>query len=144
MVAYKRLPVGRTDVRVRGVGRALRDSDVGAGEQVPVGRVYLRRSGEAWIFDVLAWAHAKGCTWDEMTCYWAARVGYLEMLRWARANGCPWDAQTCSGAALEWHLEVLHWERAKGCPCDEEKCVNEAYKMGQEGGYQEEVLRGNR
>ena len=79
-----------------------------------------------------------------MTCYWAGRVGYLEMLRWARANGCPWDAQTCSGAAFEGHLEVLHWARVKGCPCDEEKCVNEAYKMGQEGGYQEEVLRGNR
>src|SRR5690349_14049438 len=33
--------------------------------------------------------------------------GYLEVLQWARANGCPWDERTCLNAAADGHLEVL-------------------------------------
>jgi hypothetical protein len=27
---------------------------------------------------------------------WAAMFGHLEVLKWARANGCPWDEETCA------------------------------------------------
>ena len=42
--------------------------------------------------------------------------GHLEVLKWARAHGCPWDESTCAKAAMNGHLEVLQWARAHGCP----------------------------
>ena len=44
-------------------------------------------------------------------CKNAAQGGHLEVLRWARANGCPWDEATCASAAESGHFEVLKWER---------------------------------
>jgi hypothetical protein len=43
----------------------------------------------------------------ERLCEAAARGGHLEMLQWARANGCPWNEMTCSGAVTGGHLDVL-------------------------------------
>ena len=42
-------------------------------------------------------------------CKNAAQGGHLEVLRWARANGCPWDEATCASAAESGHFEVLKW-----------------------------------
>ena len=56
----------------------------------------------------------------ERLCEAAARGGHLEMLQWARANGCPWNEMTCSGAATGGHLDVPRWAREKGCPWSEE------------------------
>ena len=66
--------------------------------------------------EVLQWARANGCPWDEMTCSRAAEGGHLELLQWARANGCPWDKGTCTGAAKGGHLKVLKWARDNGAP----------------------------
>jgi hypothetical protein len=78
----------------------------------------------------------------------AAEGGHLEVLQWARANGCPWDEDLfpCSrrrppgGVAVgtrqrlplgpvdlfqcssRGHLEVLQWARANGCPWDQATC----------------------
>ena len=51
-----------------------------------------------------------------MTYALAARNGYLEVLQWARAHGCPWDEMVCKEAAANGHREVLEWARAQGCP----------------------------
>jgi hypothetical protein len=59
--------------------------------------------------EMLQWARANGCPWDEGTCAAFARGGNLEMLQWARANGCPWDEGTCAAAARGGHLEVLKY-----------------------------------
>jgi hypothetical protein len=53
-----------------------------------------------------------------LTCSGAAKGGHLNILQWARANGCPWDEGTCDEAAWGGHLEVLQWARANGCPWD--------------------------
>ena len=45
-----------------------------------------------------------------------AEGGYLEVLQWARANDCPWDERTCAFAVEGGYLEVLHWACANGCP----------------------------
>ena len=37
----------------------------------------------------------------------AAAGGHLELLQWARANGCPWDEDTFVRAAHGGHLEVV-------------------------------------
>ena len=37
----------------------------------------------------------------------AARYGHLEVLQWALANDCPWDEKTCMEAVGGEHLEVL-------------------------------------
>ena len=42
--------------------------------------------------------------------------GHLEVLQWARANGCPWDNRTCEAAAHGGHLEVLQWAIKNNCP----------------------------
>jgi len=51
-------------------------------------------------------------------CASAARGGHLEVVQWAHANGCPWDEQTCARAAGGGRLAVLQWARANGCPWD--------------------------
>jgi hypothetical protein len=33
-------------------------------------------------------------TWNEEVCAAAASSGHLEVLQWAHAHGCPWDEET--------------------------------------------------
>ena len=47
-------------------------------------------------------------------CTEAAGGGQLEVLQWARANGCPWDNHTCRMAANGGHLNMMPWLRANG------------------------------
>src|SRR5437899_1988986 len=47
-------------------------------------------------------------------CALAAAHGYLNLINWARANGCPWNERTCEQAAEGGHLEVLQWARTNG------------------------------
>jgi hypothetical protein len=77
--------------------------------------------------EVLQWAHANGCPWNDCplnmgTCAGAALGGHLEVLQWAHANGCPWNEETCSWAAWGGHFEVLQWARANGAPWDADTC----------------------
>jgi hypothetical protein len=86
--------------------------------------------------DVLKWARANGCEWDEDTCVEAVKGGHLEVLQWARENGCEWSERTCEEAAwgkelLGGHawgprLDVLQWLRANGCPWDASTCMGAA------------------
>ena len=46
----------------------------------------------------------------------AAKGGHLEVLQWARANGCPWDNQTLLEARENGHSELENWAIANGCP----------------------------
>ena len=83
---------------------------------------------DKWPWDeVLKWARANGCRWDEPTCAFAAYGGHLEVLKWARDNGCPWNELTCRYAAEEGQLEVLKWARANGCRWDKPTCAFAAY-----------------
>ena len=52
-------------------------------------------AAEGGHLELLQWARANGCLWNEDTCWMAAGGGHLEMLQWARANGCPWNESTC-------------------------------------------------
>ena len=73
---------------------------MGARERLPVGRGDVRANAAGGgHLEVLKWARANGCPWDEATCAWAAKYGHLEVLKWARENGCPWDEWTCANAA---------------------------------------------
>jgi hypothetical protein len=65
-----------------------------------------------------------------LTCRYAAHEGYLEVLQWARANGCPWDEYTCSYAAKCGQLGVLQWARANGCPWDWVQWMSKASENG--------------
>jgi hypothetical protein len=58
-----------------------------------------------------------GCKWNEETCERAAEGGHLEVLQWARANHCPWDEDDmCRYAGIGGNLEVLRWVIEQGCP----------------------------
>ena len=90
----------------------------------------------------LAWAKAKGCSWElqgwggfENPCAQAAEGGHLEVLRWAREHHCPWNEVTCYYAAAGGHLDVLQWARAHGCPW----CPGTCELAAQNG--EKEVLR---
>ena len=85
---------------------------------------YAAKEGQ---LEVLQWAHANGCPWNEMTCAFAAGKGKLEAIQWLHANGCPWAESTCQWAADGGHLEVLQWLRTNGCPWNEETCSNAAF-----------------
>ena len=73
--------------------------------------------------ELLAWAKASGCPWNDMTCALAAEGGHLDVLRWAREQDCPWDANTCAEAARGGHLEVLRWAREHHCPWNKATCA---------------------
>ncbi|KAG5178057.1 hypothetical protein JKP88DRAFT_330616 [Tribonema minus] len=70
------------------------------------------RAAEGGHLEILKWARADGCRWNEQTCSGAAKRGHLAVLQWARdwahTSGCAWDAETCSRAAMGGHLELLH------------------------------------
>jgi hypothetical protein len=73
-------------------------------------------SAKGDYLEMLQWARANGCPWNEDTCSNAAGAGHLHVLQWVRANGCPWNERTCVNAAWGKHFEVLQWTRANGCP----------------------------
>lgn len=72
--------------------------------------------------ELLKWARANSCPWDERTCSSAAGGGHLDILEWAHANGCPWNSSTYACAALNGHLAVLPWARNNGCPWGSTTC----------------------
>ena len=86
------------DVDLRAMRRGRRppgDAAVGAGERRSVGRGTCADAASGGHLEVLQWARANGCPWDEETCREAAEGGHLEVLQWARANGAPWNEGTC-------------------------------------------------
>jgi hypothetical protein len=76
---------------------------VGARKRLRVGRVYVLGAAKYGHLEVLQWARANGCPWDEKTCLGAAEGGHLEVLLWARTNGCPWDERVMYIAAQNGH-----------------------------------------
>jgi hypothetical protein len=78
---------------------------------------------------LLKWARANRCGWNDNTSRAAARHGHLELLQWARANGCEWRQSVCSAAAAGGHLVALQWARANGCLWDQHTC-SEAARSG--------------
>ena len=93
-------------VRVRAAGRPARGVEVGARERLPVGLADVRKRRVAATSEVLKWARANVCPWDEWTCAYAAGGGHLETLKWVRANGCPWDELTCELAVSKGYVET--------------------------------------
>jgi len=85
--------------------------------------------------EVLQWARAHGCPWSPATCELAAQFGPFQVLRWAREHGCEWDAQTCAQAAAGGHLHILQWAREHHCPWVSWTCSEAA------GGGHLQVLR---
>ena len=86
-----------------GEGQAPRSDAVGARKRLRVGRVYVLGAAKYGHLEVLQWARANGCPWDEKTCLGAAEGGHLEVLLWARTNGCPWDERVMYIAAQNGH-----------------------------------------
>ena len=73
MGARERLPMGQVDVRDGGAGRAPRGTEV------------VAHAAKGGNLEVLQWARANGCPWDERT----RRVARGDILEWAVANGVP-------------------------------------------------------
>ena len=79
-------------------------------------RVVCEYAANYGQLEILQWARANGCPWNEFTCSGAAEGGHLEVLQWLRANGCKWDARTCTGAARGGLLGVLQWGARERLP----------------------------
>jgi hypothetical protein len=47
---------------------------------------------------------------------YAADKGHLEVLQWARANGCPWDEEKIALADSNGYDDVVIWAKANGAP----------------------------
>ena len=119
----QRMPLGWVDLCLCSTGRPPGGAAVGTRQRMPLGWVHLCLCSRGGHLEVLQWARANGCPWDERPVPCCSRGGHLEVLQWARANGCPWDDDTCADAARGGHLEVLQWARANGCPWDEKTCA---------------------
>ena len=76
--------------------------------------------------NLMKYLHENGCSWDLLTCSYAASRGHLDCLKYAHENGCSWDSTTCSSAALYGHLDCLKYLHENGCQCDKQECINEA------------------
>ena len=176
-----RVSVGREDVHVHREGWERGGREVGEGTRMPVGRVDLRRCRGRRPPGGAAVVASERRSVERGTCTYAAEGGHLEVLQWARANGCPWNEDPCSeprqaatwrccsgrartalrgtsglapcrerrppgGAAVGaserllrgtadlrlaaggGHLEVLQWARANGCPWDERLAPSRAWR----------------
>ena len=64
-----------------------------------------------------------------MTCFMAAKRGYLDVLENAHENGCPWDESTCAAAASKGHIAILKYAHTNGCPWDASACALIAVKQ---------------
>ena len=109
---------------------ALRDA---LGELRRVKELSPDEAAERGCLSTLRSLHRRGHA--ELTadlCASAARGGQFEVLKWARANDCPWDERTCECAAAGGQLEILKWAEENGCPMDVVAC-NIAALMGQVG-----------
>ena len=58
-------------------------------------------------FEILKYAHEKGCPLNEEICEAAAAGGHLEILKYVHEKGCPWYGEICCFAASGGHLELL-------------------------------------
>lgn len=73
-------------------------------------------AAEGGYIDILKYAIANGCPFDELTCTMAARGGQLEILKYLRNElKCPWDYRTAYIAAGMGHLELLKWSIINKC-----------------------------
>ena len=86
-------------------------------------REFCKLAASNGYLNLIKWARANCCPWDEETCYYAAQGGHLQVLQWLRTNGCPWDSGTCTCAASGGHLVVLKWARDNGCPYNAFSCL---------------------
>ena len=73
----------------------------GRGRDGTTGAEGLLLRGDGGHLELLQWARANGCPWDESTALEAARWGRTRLLPWAIANGCPWDRETLIGEAYD-------------------------------------------
>jgi hypothetical protein len=46
--------------------------------------------------ELLAWAKANRCPWDERVCALTAKYGQVDALQLARELDCPWNEWTCA------------------------------------------------
>jgi len=116
----ERVSVGLVDLRTRSSGRAPGGADMGAGAGCQWGERTCRYAAEGGHLEVLRWARAHGCLWEELRMLVrAAEGGHLAVLKWLQELGalqdCPWD-HTGNIADCRGHLDVLKWARAHGCP----------------------------
>lgn len=73
--------------------------------------------------ECLKYAHENGCSWDHLTCTYAAFHGHLDCLKYAHEHGCPWTTSTSfaagQNAAHTNNMECLRYVHEHGCPWDE-------------------------
>jgi hypothetical protein len=67
---------------------------------------YAARSGN---LEMLKWAHAEGCGWNNHVIGVVAAIGNIEMLKWCLDNGCPYKNSDIGQAAVRGHVAVLEW-----------------------------------
>ena len=97
-----------------GVSKRLRASDgqgrFAEGSEGGTVDAIVRGAARVGNLAVVQWAHEQGCTWDEETCWLAAKGGHVDVLQWAREHGCPWDLKACCRVGVEsGHLNVLQY-----------------------------------
>ena len=76
--------------------------------------------------EVLQYLDGVGCKANTDSCAAAALNGHFHVLQWLRETGYPWNERTCASAARGGHLEVLKWARANECPWDDYMCAEAA------------------
>jgi len=53
----------------------------------------------------------------------ASLRGRLDLLKWAVAEGCPWDDDACAAALAGGHAHVFAWLCDAGCPWTVDRCL---------------------
>ena len=118
--SYDDINSTKTDTRSLFTSVALLKWGIAAGAVFKVDRNTLSAAVAAGNVEVLEHLKTEhGAVFDRAEfCTTAARYGHLNVLQWLRANCCTWNYMTCAFAAIGEHLEVLQWCRDEGCDCD--------------------------
>ena len=81
--------------RLRAVNHAMRDAVEATGREIK--ELNFESTVALGCLSVVQRLHRQGRLEKRVVCECAAKYGHLEVLQWAHANGCPWDEARARG-----------------------------------------------
>ena len=111
--------MGQEGMRGSGKTRIFKYAEVCSQKRMSLGSLYFSEAAEYGCFEIVKYAHEKGCPANKGIISGAVSSGSLEMVKYLHQNGYPWNEEYTCAAAVTWgHFEILKYARENGCPWD--------------------------
>lgn len=99
---WRECPMGKSTCRAAALGGHLHTLRVLREEfALPWGEGTVNAAAASGVVEVVDFAVASGCPFEEHACLLAARGGHLPILEYLRARSCPWEPDRCASACAK-------------------------------------------